>query len=459
MFYNKVYDTFRATPTILRKFLYLIPIEYRLGGKDFICTYNFLKGTEKWNKKKLIAYQRKQLQSLLKHAVKHVPFYSDISLTSSDPFENLHKFPIIDKETIQKNMKAFMADNIPRRNTYHVTTGGTSGNSLSFYLDNSSFGKEWAFKTTGWRRVEFKPGDKVVSFRGIEFRNADKGVYWQDNPIYNMFEMSPFHMSDENLPRYIEKIKKFNPKYLHGYPSAISILAKYVERNVKEFPQIRAVLAISENIYPGQRELIENAFNTRLFSFYGMSERVIMAPECEYDIRYHAYPEYGITEVFNGKDDHVAEAERGELVGTGFLNYCMPFIRYRTGDYAVLSEENCKCGRNHIILENLTGRWWQEMIVGRDEALISNAALNFHSDVFKNVHQYQLVQKRKGKLILKIVPKKGFNDLDEKRIKDAFYKKIGDRLDINIDLVDKISLTKRGKSKFLIQKLNVKRGM
>jgi phenylacetate-CoA ligase len=312
---------------------------------------------------------------------------------------------------------------------------------------------------TGWRRVGFMPGDKVVSFRGAEFKSANKGIYWQDNPIYNMLEMSPFNMSEENLSKYVKKIKKFKPKYLHGYPSAISILAKYVEREVENFPPIKAVLAISENIYPGQRELIENTFNTRFFSFYGMSEKVIMAPECEYDNRYHAFPEYGITEIVDKYGNPVSKGERGELVGTGFLNYCMPFIRYRTGDYAVLSEQSCKCKRNHLILENLIGRWSQELVVDKNEALISMTALNLHSDVFSKVHRYQFHQKKFGELILKVIPKNNFSDKDKEKIFVAFHKKVGNNLQLFVEEVEKIDLTQRGKSKLLIQELEISKWM
>jgi len=382
IFYNKVYGAFNSTPDFLKKFLYLIPIEYRLGGRNFVSMYNFLKESEQWSGEKLRGYQQKQLKKLLEHAVKHVPFYSNIQLTCDDPFKNLQKFQILEKETIRDNISEFRANAILQKKTYHVTTSGTTNDIFfEFNLDNSTYGKEWAFKTTGWRRVGFMPGDKMISFRGTKLRNTNKGLYWQDNPVYNWLEMSPFHLSEENLPKYIQKIKKFRPKYIHGYPSLLSILARYVEKTEEKFPSVRAILVASESIYPGQRELIERAFNTRLFSFYGMSEKVILAPECEYDHRYHAFPEYGVTEIVDKNGDPVGEGERGELVGTGFLNYCMPFIRYRTGDYAVLSEQKCKCKRNHFMMEGLIGRSSDDFLVGKNGTLFSMTSI-YHIKIF-----------------------------------------------------------------------------
>lgn len=455
MLYNRVYNALRASPDFMRKILYLIPLEYRLGGKHFINTYNFLKKTEHWTQQQLQAYQSSQLQRVLSHAVHHTKFYSNITLSSEDPYQNLQQFPLIDKNTIQANFNEFLADDIPKKDMYYVTTGGTSGNTLGFYLDNSTYGTDWAFIMTGWRRVGFTPGDRVMSFRGVECKNAKKRKYWQDNPVYNMLEMSTFHMSEENLPRYVEKIKQFKPKYIHGYPSAINLLATYLLKKEVSLPPIKAVLAISENIYAGQRELIEQAFKTRLFSFYGMSEKTIMAHECEYDTRYHAFLEYGVTEILHKDGTPVAEGEQGELVGTSFMNNCIPFIRYRTGDYATLSTQTCQCGRHQILFEKLRGRWYQEMILGKSGALISLAALNLHSDAFRNVHRFQLHQQQQGKITLKVMPKSSFREEDKEKIMAAFHKKIGDDLDVTVKEVKDIPLTERGKSKLLLQELKL----
>ena len=133
----------------------------------------------------------------------------------------------------------------------------------------------------------------------------------------------------------------------------------------------------------------------------------------------------------------------------------MPFIRYRTGDYAKLSEQSCKCKRNHIIFEDLTGRWNQEMVLGKSGSLISIAALNLHSDVFKNIKNYQFYQKKAGEIALNIVIKPGFSEKDKENILNAFYKKVGNDLDFEFKIVENISLTKRGKLKLLIQDLKL----
>ena len=163
----------------------------------------------------------------------------------------------------------------------------------------------------------------------------------------------------------------------------------------------------------------------------------------------------GYSELIDKNENPVSEGQRGELVGTGFMNKCMPFIRYKTGDFAELKSYKCdKCNRNHIIVKNLIGRWEQEMILSKSHSLISIASLNLHGPAFKNTNQFQLIQKCEGELIIQVIPKKEFGLKDEKLIMDLFERRVGNDLDLYIEKVNDIQLTQRGKAKMLIQKLN-----
>ena len=46
----------------------------------------------------------------------------------------------------------------------------------------------------------------------------------------------------------------------------------------------------------------------------------------------------------------------GEVVGTELHNRSMPFVRYRQGDLARISDEPCRCGRHTRLLVDLVGR-------------------------------------------------------------------------------------------------------
>jgi len=75
--------------------------------------------------------------------------------------------------------------------------------------------------------------------------------------------------------------------------------------------------------------------NSKIFSWYGHAEQVILAPWCEHTNKNHLWPFYGYTEILDEKDEAVKEGEEGELIGTSFHSFITPFIRYRTMDRAI----------------------------------------------------------------------------------------------------------------------------
>jgi len=461
---NKLFNMlFYDPPEPLRKLMMYLPIEIKLGGKLFRETYTFIKSTEFLPKEKLVKMQEKLLKKTLIYSTSKVPFYRrlGIKISSSDnAFRIIREFPLIDKNFLKENMKLFLSTDINLLNIYYTSTGGTSGRQFTFYIEKEAYIKEWSFMISLWERAGYKLGDRIATFRGVKIKGTSKGIYWQEQPLYNALEMSPFHLNHETALLYIKKIIEWKPKFLHGYPSAITLLAKFVkECNLEEkIPTIKAVLLTSENIYAWQRELISEVFRTRVFSWYGQTEKVALAGECEYSSLYHIFPQYSYVEVVDKNGEPVDEGEEGEVVGTGFLNRAMPFIRYKTGDYAKLAENvGCVCGRDYMLLEYVKGRHdFEYFVVGKRGSIITVTALNIHTDAFENCERFQLYQDTLGKLVIKVAPIPGkFTDKDIKKIEKAFKDRIGDELDIEIDLRGDIYIAPSGKVPLLVQKLNI----
>jgi phenylacetate-CoA ligase len=453
--YTRLKSLYLHSPLWVKKAYSCLPLRYRFGRgyreeKDLIARSDF------FPQEKLRQLQEARLEKLIGGILPHVPFYRPYITRAVRlrPFECLSSLPLVDKATMGGDLESFMSEKAVKGSYYYTSTGGTTGKPFGFYIDNDAYGREWAFMISQWERVGYQAGHRKATFRGVVFKQGD---LWQYNPVYHELQFSPFLLNEANLARMVDKIKEYRPLYLHGYPSAITVLAKFIERNgVQSFPQLRAIFGASENVYPGQRELIESVFKTRLFSWYGQSEKVILAGECEQAVEYHVFPQYGVTELI-GDDGRVIEepGKRGELVGTGFLNRVVPFVRYRTGDYAEYADKVCACGRHYRLLTSVEGRWLQEMMVGKTKALISITALNMHSDVFDQVHQFKFIQQEVGSAQLLVVPTDRFSGQDQDTILEAMRAKVGDELSIDVVLVAEIPPAKSGKSLFLEQRLDV----
>lgn len=452
---DKLNKFLRLSPNWLRYPLYLIPIDYRLGGQPFKDMLNEIENVSKMDKESIIKYQNIKLNELMEYCVKKIPFYRDIKLLETKtPIQNLKRFPIIDKETIQETPDKFLNNNISKKSYYEVTTGGTSGNALVFCLDKNTYGMEWAHIVKIWNEINYKIGDKIIAFRGVDFNRRNNG-FRQINPIYNAMEFSPFNMSDDNLKIYHKKIIDFNPKFIHGYPSSITEYCSYIQRNNEKVPQISGIFAGSENIYPEQVNFIEGVMNVRVLSWYGQTEKVILGGECRDNRSYHLFPTYGFTEFLSDEGeilDYDAIGCKGELVGTGFLNRVMPLLRYRTGDQAVIEGWGCdKCQSNFPMIREVKGRWNQEFIIAKDYSKIFMTALNMHSTAFINVRAAQFIQDAPGMVQLIIIRAPNYSDHDTKQIIKSIKNKVGDNLDVEIVFEDEIIKTERGKSKLLIQ--------
>ena len=193
-----------------------------------------------------------------------------------------------------------------------------------------------------------------------------------------------------------------------------------------------------------------------MFGWYGHTEKLVLAPECECSSYLHIFPEYGYAEVLDPMGNPVNnDGEIGELIGTGFYNFATPLIRYKTFDLVVVSSKKCDCGRNYRLLSKVEGRF-QELIITKNDRLIPTTSLNTHSGIFDNVKQFQFYQDTKGEVVFNIVKKNTYTHQDTQNISIELGKQLGDDVKLIINFVDDIPRTSRGKYKFLIQKLPIR---
>jgi len=449
---------YESTPLFFKRLLCKIPFEY-IAGKYYRQVMSRDDFFNKASYDEINKYQEEVLGKMLNFVVEQVPAYRQFRsmVVKLRPFDAVKEFPILDKDTLQSNLNDYLPncfDSIPH---YEISTGGTSGNQLKLFVDNHSQSIETGFVHRLWKRMGYTPQKKKATFRGVMFKDLKPNCFWQFNPIYNEVQFSPFHMSEQNLPRYIEQLISYSPEYLHGYPSAIDCLSEFIIRNkiVNCCPKLKAIFLVSEGCSGSQRERIENAFKVRVFSFYGHSERVILGGECEVSEIYHSFPDYGFLEIIDDSGKVcVNPGERGEIVGTGFLNYSLPLIRYRTGDFATRCESSCECGRNWDRFTDVEGHRRQDVLISNKGVRISLAALNMHGPIFEKVSRYQYVQHKKGFFEILLVTAPDFREKDTVLIREAYKSKLKNEFDFEIKVVDEIPLTSRGKHKFIISELN-----
>jgi phenylacetate-CoA ligase len=450
-----------ALKTMLKPVYYRLPSRF-CYGPQFYPTFKLLEQSQHWGEDRLAEFQISKLRTMLRHCQRNVPYYRrlfrDLGFDPAGVRDagDLRALPLLDKETVRAKMREFLAENIDPADMLYFTTGGSTGTPLAVYNLRHAGGREWAFMLAQWARVGFHYTDRRAILRGWPVNNKR---HWRYEASERGYAFSNFHMTPENVSEYARVMREKKIPYLHSYPSAIIDFARHLKELRLEPPRFRAILASSENLYAGQREFIESFFGARLFSWYGHTEDLILAGECESSNDYHIFPEYGVAEVIKEDGSEAARpGEMGELVGTTLDNFAMPLIRYRTDDWAVTGGGSCACGRNYRLLKETRGRWHQEMLVGRLDNLISMTALNVHDEAFDRVQQLQFHQRERGKVELRIKPGPDYTERDSRRILAALEEKMGDTMEISLSFTEEIPLSPRGKFRFIIQELETPRG-
>jgi phenylacetate-CoA ligase len=417
--------------------------------------------TESWSAERLAAHQWDELRRVLRHARDRVPHYRAVLRElGADPEDfrtpaDVMRLPMLTKADLREGgLERYGATGIRSRNRRVHTTGGTTGAPIALYLDwPDSYAAEWAFMSTMWRRIGYRDGDRQAIIRGDVLPD---GRLWMTDVLDGALRMDSRHITGETVGAYVERLRRFRPRFIRAYPSAAAVLARHMlDHGMAPLAGLAGVLCGSENLYDWQRPLIEAALGGRAYSWYGQSERVCLAGECEHDRRLQVFPQYGYTELIAADGSLVTEpGVPGEIVGTGFLTRAQPMIRFRTGDVAVWAEGPCeRCGRHYPRFERVEGRI-HEFLVGANGRLIPLTSIDLRPVAMQNVRLFRFYQDTPGQVLLYIVPMPAWSgERDEAEIRRDLEPRMGADTALAIEVVAEVPPVPSGKFQWLDQRL------
>ena len=422
------------TRHFFKKLYYDIVPFHRRYGKEFKKTLDIIEETQWYSLKELKQYQLNQLNKLLNHSYETVPYYTkvfkDLNLTPDDinSIKDLSKLPILTKDIIRDNWDDLQSTKSYTEKVYNFSTSGSTGNPLTFLGNDDVYKREAAFILRAYR----SHGANLYDTKSIWLRRYVPGknepLYKYDDELKRMY-LSAYHLSKDNIEDYVSMINSYNSEVLVAYPSSIYILALLMENNNLKLKNIKYIHTASEKMLPRWSNKVEEVLGIKPKSHYGMVEKVSMFFQCDHSDMYHESLEYGVTEIV---DNYV--------VGTGFLNYTMPFIRYKTNDVATKNTKNkkCKCGRGlPLSVKDFDGRS-DDILITKDGRYIP--AVNFYTMMYKlnNIDMFQIIQRKRNKIDVNIKVKEKFN---QEKLKKELENRLGS-IKLNINYVDNIERDK-----------------
>ncbi len=434
-------------------------MELKTGNK--IRKYlNQLKATEKFSENQMKSLQEKKLRKLLKHCIHHVPAYKNQLLEAEiekDPFSALKAFPVLTKETFMNQPSKYLSDTVSKQHLVKNTTGGSTGEPVSFYLDRHTIE---SFEAARWRGLSWhgiKMHDRSVMIWGspIELsRLNSKKYYLKERFLRNRLVIPAYQLNPSQLQHYMTIIKRFKPQYIYGYASALYAFAELIHKAQVDIDHtLKGVVSTAETLYPHYRKSIEKAFKTKVINEYGARDGGIIAYE-GVDGQMYVTAENLILEIVDPKSHQSLEQnESGSVLVTDLNNLSMPRLRYQVGDIASLSYNN---GASHLplpVLTNIEGRV-DEMFVSKDGTLIHGHFFNHLVRNSQGIKQFQLIQHDIDHLTLKIVKNENYS----KQEVESIVKSITKRLQIEkvtIEYCSDIPKSKSGKIRYAIREFSI----
>jgi phenylacetate-CoA ligase len=445
--------------------IYGLRLQKRAYGRYYRRYFAELEQSQWHTASQLQTLQNRRLRDFVAYAYAQSPYWNrlltDLGLGPAEirTPDDLRRLPILEKETLHQRIHEIEAREYVNGNkdVVAVHTSGTSGKALHLNLSREVWEREYAFRQLHRSWGGIRRGDKVATFGGHPVVPTDqpRPPYWRENWAERQVIFSSQHIAPDAVPHIAERLARFQPDLIHGYPSSLYLVALYLDAEGINEIRPRAVQTHSETLLDYQRNVLERVFDCKVYNWYGCTEMVANIVECEFG-SLHVKMEYSVVEFIRPDGEPAGPGEMGELVCTAFGNYATPLIRYRVGDVAVLSDwQECECGRSGPLVQQIVGRM-EDIIVTPDGRHVGRLDHVFKDTL--NVAEAQIVQETKDAVLVRMVKRAGFGERDMHLLEKELRLRLGPLIRIEYEFVDQIPRESNGKFRFAISKVPLQIG-
>ncbi|MHA1200636.1 MAG: F390 synthetase-related protein [Candidatus Heimdallarchaeaceae archaeon] len=324
---------------------------------------------KKWDEDTIREYQRKQVDKLLKFAVKKSQFYStfytDYDLTD---FCNL---PFINKQLFMDNFTQLNTVGLTREECINHCLEKEQSRDFSEYYKGYLVGMSTG--TSGNRGIEFVSKLETIMMQLLVFFRFP---FPKTRKIHLAFILRVFspgfghngrkiritYVSPlDTIETIVEKLNTLNPNLLSGPPSVLQVLARAKKEGLLKVSPL-LIISYGEVLSSNVKKIVEKDFNCSVVEVYKSSESFIALP-CK-DGKLHINEDTTFIEVLDKYNQPVKPGEPGFVVVTDFIKRKTPIIRYKLNDLITIDPEPCSCGSKFRVIKEVHGRA-DDIILGK----------------------------------------------------------------------------------------------
>jgi phenylacetate-CoA ligase len=425
---------------------------FRRGGWETRQHLNELRRSQWLSKSELKRTQLAKIQHLTKYAYENIPYYRNlykkINFHPQDlkTIEDFQSLPILTKQDVVNHLDEFVNPNFWNQ-VKKVETGASTGEPMKFYVEDSFWWWNVAYEQRGreWHGVH--EGDKIAWVWGSQTDMYDWN--WQARLKARFMRhqyLNAFNMTERNMKTFADKLIKWKPAMVRAYASMIYLFAQFLKKNNITNIRPKLIETTAEKLKTHQRQLIEETFQCVVADCYTAREFATIAYACEFGNLHVGESRY--LELLD-KGRVIEDDRAGEVVITSLHQFGMPFIRYKLDDEAYLNLEDCPCGRSLPVLKEILGRK-NDYILTIDDQYVHDGFFAFFFWSKPEVVRYQIYQPDKKSLEVRLICDREINHTWLKTVEHELKEQLGKMMDIDIQVVRKIDLTKAGKHRFII---------
>jgi phenylacetate-CoA ligase len=333
-------------------------------------------GREHGPRAQLAAHQQQRLETVVRHAAAHSPFYrrwlAETGPSPSGPVE-LRRLPVLDKALLMEHFDELVCDRRLRRDQLLDRAGQLSRDRL--YLDryrvlltSGSSGRSglFVYDAAGWRSI-ITQMLRSSSWAGLRPSLPRQRVAWIGGA-------GPSHVTRQAaatlsigvhrvlalpatlpLPELVEALDRFQPTYLNVYPSVAMWLADEQQAGrLRLSPEM--LVTVGELRTPAMTQRLLDAFGVHPFDVYGSTEG-LFGSECQHHQGIHLFEDTTLVENLDPDGRSVPAGQPGaRLLVTNLHNLVQPLLRLEVTDLVTLDPDPCLCGRTLVRVRAIHGR-------------------------------------------------------------------------------------------------------
>lgn len=393
--------------------------------------------TDRMTSAEIQAAQFGQLDVLLRHAVANVPYYRqalpaagyapDRPLT----LEAWRRLPILTRRTLQDRRAELIAARYPPEHgsaAEHRSSGST-GVPISVMKTQlcDLLWEAFTVRDHLWHRRDLS--GVLVALRSRR-SGEEGGADGARSAIWNHGVSSAFATKEgwlfggyRPVEEQIAWLLRRKPDYAQMHPTVLRELLKVVKQRGIRFEGLKGILTYSELVPPGLREETLAVLGIPMHDMYSCREIGYLALECPDHPHYHVQSEAVLIEIVDEAGAPCAVGQTGRVVATPLHNFAQPLIRYALGDYAEVGPP-CSCGRQSPVLARVLGRSRNMLRLANGQDGFPDTA-PLEKAIHLPIRQYQLVQRTRSHIEVRIVPQRPFTPGEEAELRDIIVDKCG----------------------------------